>query len=686
VILISVDTLRSDHLPAYGYSAVQTPNLDALRNDSILYERAYSHTPLTFPSHTSMLTGLLPADSGIRDNTGYKLAKNVPTLAEALKKNGYATGAAISAFVLRKQTGIDRGFDFYDDDTEAIGPSRVIGRIQRRGPDTVKVAREWIARQNENPFFFFLHLYDPHTPYDAPEPFAGKYPLAYDAEIAYVDQSVGEFLQSLKDSGVYDRALIIFLSDHGEGLNEHQEEEHGLFLYREAIQVPLMVKLPKQAMAGKSVAAPVQLADVLPTIVAQTKTRFDGAKLAGRSLLDFLDAGVAKETRSIYSETYYPRFHFGWSDLHSLIRGNDHFIRAPKPELYDLAADPGEKVNTLTENRRVYSALRTAIEPFVKEAAAPAAVDPEEAAKLAALGYLGSSMTADSGGALADPKDKIDTFRQMKVAFTLQRDRKYVEALAAVDAILAENDRMTDMWDLKAKLLQTLGRFPEAIEAAKQAFRLSPNAAHLAISIADLYLELNDTAQAQAHAELALKGEGGRAHEVLARVWMMRGDLAKAEKEAQASLADKADRATTLLTLARIEKQRGDYAKALTYLDQAMTAVKESRTVSKLHFMRGDVLARLGRDAEAEKEFREEIQWFPEDPQAYKNLMLLLVVQGRTQEATQLIFDLIKASPSPPAYLAVAETLRVVGDERGARFWARKGLSQFPRSEMLRTF
>ena len=686
VILISVDTLRSDHLPAYGYSGVETPNIDALRSDSILYERAYAHCPLTLPSHVTMLTGLLPADSGVRDNIGYQLDQKTPTLPEILKKNNYATGAAVSAFVLRHQTGISRGFDFYDDETDPVGPSRMIGRIQRRGPDTVKVANEWIAKQKDKPFFFFLHLYDPHTPYDAPEPYASKTGIAYDAEIAYTDNAIGDFIAALKKNGIYDRALIMFLSDHGEGLNDHQEEEHGMFLYREAIQVPLMVKLPKQALKGKSVAAPVQLADVFPTILDQTASKVDRTKLAGRSLLDFLDEKTAAVGRKIYSESYYPRFHFGWSDTHSLIDGDHHFIRAPKPELYDLAKDPGEKVNTLTENRRVYAAMRRDIEPFVKKASAPAAVDPEEAAKLAALGYLGSGASASDEENLPDPKDKIDVVRQIKIAFTYQRDRKYQEALDVVDKILAENNRMTDMWDLKSKLLERLGRIPEAIDAAKQGLRLSPNATHLAVAIANLYIELNDANLAEAHANLALKTEPGRAHEVLARVWMLRGNLARAEQEAKASLNDQADRVSSLMTMARIEKERRNFEKALAYLDEAKAALKGGHSVMKLHFMRGDILARLGRDAEAETEFKEEISWFPEDPTAYKNLILLYAVQGRNREATKLIFDLEKASPTPTAYLAIAETLKVIGDDRGARFWARRGLQQFPRAEMLRKF
>ncbi len=267
IFIISIDTLRSDRLPIYGHKGVQTPNIDALRADGILYEHAYAHTPLTLPSHTSMFTGLLPADHGVRDNIGYSLRDGVPTIAELLKARGYATGAAVSSFVLRTETGVARGFDFYEDDVEAMaGKARFISNIQRAGGATVGVASEWIAKQ-QKPVFFFLHLYDPHTPYEAPEPFRSQYANRYDGEIAYSDHVVGEFLQSLKNAGLYDKSMIVLMSDHGEGLNDHGEEEHGMFLYREAIQVPLVVKLPEQALAGKSVAAAAQLIDIVPTIL-----------------------------------------------------------------------------------------------------------------------------------------------------------------------------------------------------------------------------------------------------------------------------------------------------------------------------------------------------------------------------------------------------------------------------------
>ncbi|HEX9160675.1 MAG TPA: sulfatase, partial [Thermoanaerobaculia bacterium] len=263
VFLISVDTLRSDHLPAYGYTGVQTPNLDALRRDSVLYRRVYSQCPLTLPSHLTMLTGLRPGDHGVRDNIGFKLPDNVPTLASLLKQNGYATGAAVSAFVLRRDSGIGRGFDFYDDEVEPVGPTQVIGRVQRNGEETVRVAKAWIDQQAK-PVFFFLHLYEPHTPYTPPEPYFSRYANHYDGEIAYADAIVGDFIGYLKRKQMYDDALLIFLSDHGEGLNEHGEEEHGIFLYRESLQVPLLMKLPKSRHAGEAADAPIELTDVFP--------------------------------------------------------------------------------------------------------------------------------------------------------------------------------------------------------------------------------------------------------------------------------------------------------------------------------------------------------------------------------------------------------------------------------------
>src|SRR3989441_11030582 len=273
VILISIDTLRADHLPAYGYSKVETPNIDALQRDSILFENAYSHCPLTLPSHLSMLTGLLPAEHGVRRTLGYRFDGNAhKTLARILRTHGYATGAAVSAYVLRGATGIDDSLDFFDDRVGGeVEWTRDLSLLQRRGGETARRALTWVGRVKAGPFFLFLHIYEPHLPYEPPEPFRSRYGATYDGEVAASDGVVGEFLAQLKRDGIYDRAIVLLVSDHGEGLGDHGEQEHGILLYREVLHVPLLLKLPGSREAGTRVGRPVGLVDIVPTIAALLK-------------------------------------------------------------------------------------------------------------------------------------------------------------------------------------------------------------------------------------------------------------------------------------------------------------------------------------------------------------------------------------------------------------------------------
>ena len=665
VILISIDTLRSDHVGAYGYRGVATPAIDALRADSILFDRAYSHVPLTLPSHTTIFTGRLPAQNGVRDNLGFRLAPSVPTLAELLKKNGYATGAAVSAFVLRRETGISRGFDDYDDQIDPANSGTNVGRVQRPGAETASIAKNWIAAHGRRPFFYFLHLYEPHTPYEP----------TYDADVAKADAIVGDFLAFVKQQGLYDDALIILLSDHGEGLNDHGEAEHGIFVYRETLQVPLLVKLPHNERRGTSVATPVQLSDVFPTICAVTATT--AAPTTAVSLLGDVPQ------RAIYSETLFPKFHYGWSDLHSLIEGDRHYIQAPRPELYDVVRDEQEKTNLIDSDRRRAVAMRAAILPLVQSSAAPSPVSAEEAGKLAALGYIGQAVAG--GGPLPDPKDKIGVSADLRDAFTLYDQAKYADALPRLQKLVAENDRMLDVWDILARTLDHLGRTDDAIDAAKHALRLSPNTTHLALLIATMDIERNDFDDAQRHAELALDAEPGLAHDLLARIALARGDLPRAESEARQALESR-DHVYALLTLARIELHRNTPAAALDYCDRAVAILnaKKGSALKDLYFVRGDALARLGRDADAEESFKSEIALFPRDSKAYKNLILLYATEGRNDDATKLVFQLVDRSPIPPSYAAISTTLKTIGDDRGARYWLAQGLRKFPNDSTLR--
>jgi len=405
LVLISLDTLRADRLPAYGYGGLKAPALDALAKDSVLFERAYSHYPVTLPSHATLFTGLLPPQHGVRNNVGYGLPDRFVTLAERLKTAGYRTGAVVSSMVLRADTGIAQGFDSFEapSSQKLRNPSHAFPQTQ--GDASLEKALRWLsgARPDER-FFLFLHLFDPHAPYAPPEPFKTEYSeRPYDGEVAYTDSLIARLIQSLKQRGLYDRALLVLLSDHGEGLLDHGEQEHGIFLYREALQVPLMIKLPGSARAGEQVAQPVGLIDVVPTLIERLGLP-PAPELAGVPLLG---AKAPPAERVIYSESFFGREQYGFSELRSAIRGGAHFIEAPRSELFDLLADPAERDNLLPK-KAVPPGLQQALAAVGTGIASTKSVKREEQERLAALGYVGGP----EGGLerrfdLPDPKDHI---------------------------------------------------------------------------------------------------------------------------------------------------------------------------------------------------------------------------------------------------------------------------------------
>src|SRR5581483_6493338 len=668
VVLISVDTLRADHLPAYGYQGVQTPAIDALRKDSILYSSAWSHVPLTLPSHVSILTGELPPDNGVRNNIGFPFdAKKHATIASLLKANGYATGAAISAYVLRGNTGLSSAFDFYDDRI-AIRGGEVLGNLQRDGHATERVAEEWIDAHAGGPFFFMLHLYEPHSPYEPPEPFKSRYAAQpYDGEIATADDVVGQFLAHLKAKGIYDKAIIVFLSDHGEGLNEHGEEEHGIFLYREAIHVPLLLKLPGSQRHGETVSKPAQLIDLLPTLTALTGANTPPG-LKGKSLLDDLSG------RSIYSETLYPRIHLGWSDLRSITDEHFHYIDAPRPELY-AGDDVAEKANVLEQNRRVYAAMRKELEPFPREMPQVGNIDPEEAKKLAALGYLSSS-PAQSSGPLPDPKDHIGELQLLARARALTKEQRYGEAIAAYRSLLEKNPRITDAWTLLASLQERLGRYQEAVDTYKKAIQISPTVAgEFSLSLANVFLMMNNADDAIRHAQLGMNVNPGNAHVILGRGAMLKGDLETANREAQAAMTTFNYKVPGEILLAEILVRQRRLPEAASMIDQALQQVQEQHleVPPLLFYVRGDILARMNQTQPAIDSFNEEIKRYPNERLAYANLAVIYVLTGRNADANETFERMVKANPDPSAYKAAADTFAQIGQPQLAARWRARG-------------
>ncbi|HJQ38576.1 MAG TPA: sulfatase-like hydrolase/transferase [Thermoanaerobaculia bacterium] len=586
VILISIDTLRADHLPAYGYRNVATPAIDALASESLVFENAYAHCPMTLPSHVSMLTGLLPPEHGVRNNLGFRLhASQHPSVPQLLKANGYATGAAVSSYVLRGDTGLRDAFDFYDD---SVSPpaGAAFAEYQRSGAVTTAIAQQWIAGQQAKPFFFFLHLYEPHVPYDSPT-------KSYDGEIAVADTILGNFFRFLKEKGIYDRALIVLTSDHGEGLGDHGEEQHSILLYREAIHVPLIVKLPERR-AGRitGVAASVD--------IARTIADMANLPLKTTSAVSLFQLPAERE---VYAETLYPYLQLGWSDLRSVISTRFHYIESPRPELYDLQRDPAERDNVIEKERRKAAALRTSLARYPQTAAVPV-VDSEAASRLSALGYIGNVRSRPDPRTLPNPRDSIGILGDLQKGFRLADEQRFQEAVVVLEDIVKRQPRMVEVWIRLGQVHAAMGNHERALEDYKRASQAA----------------------------------GVFSPEIVAMI----GDAAL-----EAGRWDEAERIGRELPddvlLAETLASRGDYAGALQAVGRVRTPVYGADAI------RGEIYARTDHPREAIAAFEREIAVFPSNRLAYARLALLHFAMGDRKNGDRVLQRLVTANPTPVA-------------------------------------
>ena len=686
VVLISIDTLRADHLPLYGYAAGSTPRIDRLGREGIVFDALYSHCPLTLPAHASMLTGLLPPHHGVRDNIGFRLAPEHATLATRFRAAGLRTGGAVSAYVLRTSTGIAQGFDFYDDAIEVTGGTESIGNLQRDGAVTVAALSQWIAEQKGARVFAFLHLYEPHSPYTPPPQHRG-HALPYDGEIAYADELVGRLLDGLQAAGLYDRAIIALTSDHGEGLRDHGEDEHGIFLYREAVHVPLVLRLPRGLRAGARVRGTVAQDDIAPTLLDLAGIAASG--LDGVSLRGVL-SGAAPASGPVYSETFFPRYHLGWSELFAATDDRYRYVRAPRPELFDLSTDGGEKRNLADERAAVAASMNRWLE---QRGAAAAASAPEEVPadvreKLAALGYVGTASTRSSSGARPDPKDHIAAYEDFKAGLSLRLAGRRTEAVEQLRKVVASNPDLRDAWEILGATLVELDRKKEAVEAFDRTIALDPTSAEPHLELARLLVLDGRRDAALQHAEIAARREPGKAYETMAQVMLDLNRPEQAAEYARRSLEADPRRVMSHFALGVVAQRAGRYEEALAAFRRTEEAnrLQKDSVVLGLHARMADCLARLGRDADAEREFQAEIRAVPWSREGRVGLAMLYRSQGRDAEARTAVEGLVDAAPrpDPETYWTVIKTLSVLGDAAAAREWAARARARFPRDARFR--
>lgn len=612
VVLITIDTLRADHVGCYGYKRVKTPNIDSLAADGARFERAFSVVPVTLPSHTTMLTGTYPMLSGMHDFSGNKLSPQQPTLASVLKDAGYATGAVVGSAVLDSRFGLNRGFDFYYDhfDFSRLDEAN-LDEMERPGNVVADVALDWLGKNVQKKFFLWMHVYDPHFPYRPPEPYAREYAdHPYDGEIAFADEQVGRLVRFLKDKGLYRNTLIVLSGDHGESLGEHGEKTHGFFIYNATMRVPLIIRLPGST-AARTVADPVSLVDLMPTVLAALGMEIP-SPVQGKNLLGVILEDKGDHNRNLYGETYLPRLHFNWSELRGTENAKYHFIDAPRPELYDLTKDPGEVHNLFTEKKAVAEEMHAKLAGLIrdysagKELAEKTGLDPEMMERLKALGYAGFSGGSDptiSSRDLPDPKDRIVVYELVSDAIADSQHGRYQESIDKLNQALKAEPNSVWGHYLQGLNYYRSKRYPEAVVELQKTMDLSPDYALAAFNLgmAQAHAGQIDAAIGTLQKALQLDHTNFEAAYNLGVAYLQRKDLASAEDAFRQSV-------TINPELARGYRALGETLLYENKLDEAIATLRRGVELAPqqagMHESLAKALAAKGLTGEANEEMQ----------------------------------------------------------------------------------
>jgi arylsulfatase A-like enzyme/Tfp pilus assembly protein PilF len=608
ILLVTIDTLRADRLGAYGYAHARTPTLDALAAAGVRFADATAHAPLTYPSHASILTGRYPGAFGVRLNGMDPLPSSAVTIAERLKGAGYRTGATVASVVLDESYGLAQGFDEYDDSIS--GPVRetmAMAELQRRAAEVTPLAQKWIQRQ-QGPWFLWVHYYDPHLPYEAPAPFdAAAAGRPYDAEIAYVDAELAKLLKPLDRS----RTVIIVTSDHGEGLGDHGEADHGFFLYDATLRVPLIVAAP--SIKGGVVREQVRLIDVAPTIASFAELALDsGGPDQGESLRPLLEGRARREVPISLAESWYPRLHFGWSELRSGRVGEWKYIAAPKPELYDLRSDPAEMKNVVSTRDqvagRLAADLQKTTERFTqREPAKTTQPDAATVQRLQALGYVGTFSPVTSGRAGEDPKDHVADYRRYRDLFNRalgQLGRGNGQAAAAVlQQLVKLNVRAFEAHLYLGNAYLQMGRTDPALAEYEIASQLNPSLATPYFEAAKAFSAKGDTASAIARGRrgLEIEPDSFYGHYTLGVVHQKAGQWQDAFAEFEQAVALNANDPRARANLASAALRTNNLEVARTQFE---AMIELGHQIAPAHYNLGVIAARRGDRTEAERRYK----------------------------------------------------------------------------------
>jgi len=720
VILITMDTTRADRLGCYGLPGGATPTIDLFARRGVRFERCISTTPLTLPAHTSIMTGTVPPFHGVRDNGGFIVPSGIETLAKVFKAQGYATSAFVAAYVLDSKWGLNIGFDTYYDKFDLSRYETVsLGEVQRPANEVIDQVLPWLEQNKAGKFFTWIHLYDPHTPYQPPPPYDQLYPdHPYLGEIAFTDSQIARLWAFLEANGLTENLFLVLTGDHGESLGEHGEGAHGFFVYQGALRVPLVFVTPFPKLQGVVSPGVVSLIDIMPTLCEMT-----GAPLPpqaqGKSLVPaFFDPRRVKEDYA-YSETYYPRYHYGWSELRAVQDGRYKLILAPVPELFDIVRDPGEEKNLVYLEKEAYEEMRAAAEGFIARTSQNAyeldvsKVDEETREKLAALGYIGSFSDPSrlKGLKLADPKDKIGVFNDLSHAREMGLEGKADDAIQMLQGIIADDPKIGDAHFALGNLYLRKRKYLDAIAAFEKVLELKPDDSFAVMNVAGAYQSMGrfDDAERfvldylktgfQDSQLLYLLGSmnyrrknydkaigyfdqcltenprSASSHNGLAAIYIMRDDLARAEEHLKEALALNPRLQSLRYNMAQFLEKRSRFEEAAGYYLQE---IQDSPKSYKALFNLSRVYRTLGRAEDELRTLQRTAEVEPDFPLTYFYLARIYLGRGeRYQEAVDLVLKGLELKPEvselPLGYFLLADLYNRLGDGARSEEYAAKG-------------
>lgn len=639
VVLITIDTLRADHVGCYGAQNVKTPTLDSLARDGVVFERAISQVPLTWPSHAVILTGTYPFQNGAQDFTRPSLNTKYRSVAQAFQKAGYATGAVVSSFVLERSWQLARGFDFYDDSFSSTKFKKTDsgGMVARRAAESVPHAIAWLKKTPRRPFFLWLHLYDPHRPYDPPEPYRTEYSgHPYDGEIASADHELGALIDWLKQNRLYDSSLIVMVSDHGESLGEHGEIEHGFFLYNATVHVPLIVKPPAASgiPAGRRDTV-VETTAIAPTLLELAGVQDTIAEQFQAPSLLSNDSG----REPAYSETTYPFSLFGWSPLHALENERYQFIDAPKTELYDLANDPAETRNIADEQPAVVAVLREKLRarmarnPSHEQAGAASHLSPEAQEKLRALGYFGYRAPVSAEAlkhGLADPKDKVAEFNAIMKSEDAFQQQRPSEGEALLTELQKQDPDISLVPFLLGELALRQKNWDRAVRQLQRCLELNPEFDSAMTALARALAPLGRMDEAKGWLKKALEANSQNYTAWYLLGLFERPDGAASQADYAKAIAIQPDFLPAQRDLGIELFRQQQYASAATHFEKAIALGWDEASI---HNYLGICYGKTQRTGQAVKEQQRAIQLDPSLAEAHLNLGFEYEQLGKKQAA-----------------------------------------------------